>query len=122
MALSSLQNLTHPFPHPVSARRCDTFFTRLRGFMFRTTIQPDEALLFIQPAENRVDAAIHMFFVPFALGVIWMDSAGKVVDTCIAHPWRPYYAPEKPARYILETHPDKLSLFHTGDQIRIDHA
>jgi len=90
--------------------------------MFRSGVHPDEGLLFIQTSENRLDAAIHMFFVPFDLGVIWLDHNKHVVDLCLAKPWRPFYMPAKPARYILETHPTRLDHFQIGDLISFEHA
>ncbi len=99
----------------------DTFASRLRGFMFRRALAPGEALVMVEPRESLVGTSIHMFFVSFALGVVWLDSAGRVVDKVEALPWRPYYAPRAPARYILETHPDFLPRVALGDVLAFDH-
>lgn len=64
-----------------------------------------------------MDAAIHMFFCNFELGVVWINNRYQVVDTCLARRWRPFYMPAGPARYVLETHPDHLPDFQIGDQI-----
>ncbi len=98
-----------------------TFASRLRGFMFRRALEPGEALVMVEPRESLVGTSIHMFFVPFALGVVWLDSAGRVVDKVEALPWRPYYAPRAPARYILETHPNFLPRVAIGDVLAFDH-
>src|SRR5690606_18685230 len=76
------------------------FASRLRGFMFRRGLAPGEALLMVEPRESRAGTSIHMFFVGFPLGVVWLDNGGRVVDKVEAQPWRPAYAPRAPARYI----------------------
>ena len=88
--------------------------------MFRRSVGADEGLVFVHPRENRVESAIHMFFVPFDLGVIWVNNAGEVVDLVRAKPWRPSYAPQKPASYVIELHPDKLDLVKIGDLIEFN--
>lgn len=97
-------------------RWADSFAARLRGFMFRRALAPGEALILAEPAESRAATSIHMFFVPFPLGVAWVNSAGQVVDTVIAQPWQPFYAPQAPARYVLETHPDVVAGVRVGDE------
>ena len=98
----------------------DTFASRLRGFMFRRALAPDEALMMVEPRESQVGTSIHMFFVSFPLGVVWLDNAGRVVDKVAALPWRPYYAPRGPARYILETHPDFLPRVAVGEVLTFE--
>jgi uncharacterized membrane protein (UPF0127 family) len=76
--------------------------------MFRRELKPGEALLFVNPRETITDAAIHMLFVGMPLGVVWLDSEWRVVDTVLAQPWRMHYAPRLPAQYILEGDPQLL--------------
>jgi len=71
----------------------------------------------VQPRADRVDSAIHMFFMNFDIAVVWMDSKLRVVDVQYAKRWRPAYAPSAPAKYVLETHPERLNDFHLGDQL-----
>jgi uncharacterized membrane protein (UPF0127 family) len=59
-----------------------------------------------------------MLFVGFDLGVVWVNNAGEVVDTVLAKSWRPSYAPQAPARYVLEAHPALLDQVRVGDRIR----
>ena len=58
-----------------------------------------------------------MVAVPFDLGIIWINSAGVVVDKALAKRWIGIKSPKKPARYILELQPHHLDKFHPGDQI-----
>lgn len=97
-------------------RWANSFSSRFLGFMFRRGVAPGEALLMVEPRESQVGTSIHMFFVGFPLGVVWINQAGQVVDKVTALPWRPCYAPRAPARYILETHPRFLDQVTVGDQ------
>lgn len=85
--------------------------------MFRKSINPEEALVFVYNKDNRVNTSIHMFFVPFDLGVVWVNEAGDVVDTVCAKPWRPQYSPAEPASFVIELHPEKLNLVKIGDKV-----
>jgi uncharacterized membrane protein (UPF0127 family) len=122
MQFTSIHNQTHPFDRPLNAGICASYLTRLRGYMFHPPIQGDEALLFIQSSQNRIDAAIHMLFVGFDLSVFWLDNQKIVVDRCLARSWRPFYMPEKPAGYILEAHPSWLDSIQPGDRLVFQHA
>jgi uncharacterized protein len=105
---------------PLRVRRCDTFLCRLRGLMFRRSLDPEEALLFVAEAEGRLGAAIHMFFVFFSIGVVWLDGAGGVVDAKVARPFGPFYAPREPARYFLEGPPELVDWVAVGEVLRIE--
>lgn len=102
------------------ARWCDSFGSKLRGFTLRRTLAPDDGLVLVQSGESRINSAIHMLFVFFDLGIVWVNDAGEVVDTALARPWRLHYAPRAPARYVVEAHPDVLSQVQIGDSIRFN--
>jgi uncharacterized membrane protein (UPF0127 family) len=99
-------------------QRADTFFSRLRGLMFRRHLGADEGLFLVGRNESRAEATIHMFFVFFSIGVVWLDRENRVVDLVVARPFRPYYAPSGPAIGILECHPDCLGQVAVGDKLR----
>ncbi len=96
---------------------CNSFTTKLRGFTFRRTWKDGDGLVLVEKKDNRVNTAIHMLFVFFDLGVIWVNDAGKIVDTAVAKPWRLSYAPQAPARYVIEAHPDITTQVKIGDTI-----
>ena len=100
------------------ARRADSFLARLRGLTFHRDLGVDEGLWLVGRRESRVDAAIHMFFVFFPIGVVWLDKEDRVVDKVVARPFRPFYAPRTPALGVLECQPDVLERVHVGDQLR----
>jgi uncharacterized membrane protein (UPF0127 family) len=118
----SIVNHTRPLQHAIQVKFTRSFGGRLRGLMFRKYLAPGDGLLMDQDRESKLDATIHMFFVPFDLGVIWLDQNQSVVDACLARAWRPFYMPSRPARYVLEIHPDRLAEFHVGDQLAIENA
>jgi len=117
-----VNNQSRPLSEPLRINVCETFFSRLLGFMFHPPISKEQGLLFIQDSESRMDAAIHMFFVNFDLAVIWIDRQGGVVDTCLARRWRPFYMPARKAKMILEVHPCHLTEFTPGDGVSIQHV
>jgi uncharacterized membrane protein (UPF0127 family) len=91
--------------------------TRALGLMFRRHIDEAEAHVFVESQEGRVNTTIHMFFVFFPIGVIWVDTEKRVVDTVLAKPFRPLYVPARPARYYVEGHPSILDQLQVGDQL-----
>ncbi|MCL4561248.1 MAG: DUF192 domain-containing protein [Chloroflexi bacterium] len=116
----TVKNHNHPLRQILQAGYCNTFFLRFRGFMLRRKVGENSGLILVQTSESRMDSAIHMFFVNFDLAVIWLDKNRKVVDTCLAKRWRPFYMPSQAAQYILETHPQRLNEFQIGDQLSFE--
>jgi len=117
-----VRNLTTPAIDAIQARWCQSFFSRLRGFTFRSSLDKNEGLVLVEARDSRVDTAIHMFFVWTDLAIAWINSDNQVVDIALAKAWRPFYASSKPARYVLEFHPQRHGEFQPGDQILFDHA
>lgn len=101
-------------------RLCDNFWTRFRGLQLVTHLPDNEGLLFVTGSENRANTTIHMFFMFFSIGVVWLDASGKVVDKCFAKPWRPAYAPKTPAQYFIEAKPEILEKVKIGDVLKFD--
>lgn len=96
---------------------CASFLCRLRGLTLRAPLAEGEGLLLVEGRESRIDTAIHMFFVSFPIAAVWLDARYRVVDTCLAQPWRPFYAPRAPAQYTLEASPDLLKTISIGDEL-----
>lgn len=99
-------------------RYCDTFLTQLRGFTFHPRLTRDEGLLLVGGRDSRIDSSIHMLFVSFDLTVIWINSNMQVVDKVIARSWRLAYFSKRPARYVLEIHPDRWGDYEIGDTVK----
>ncbi len=102
------------------ARWCTSFWCHFKGLQFRSRLPEDEGLLFVFPKESRSNTTIHMFFVFFQIGVVWLDASGYVVDKALAKPWRPMYAPRAPAQFFIEANPSILDRVNIGDSIQFD--
>ena len=98
---------------------CDTFWRKFRGLMFRRPLPADEVYVFVGRRESIAEATIHMFFVFFSIAVIWLDARRQVVDKALAKPFRPLYAPRRPAQYFVEGHPSLLERVQAGDELAI---
>jgi uncharacterized membrane protein (UPF0127 family) len=101
---------------------CDTFLTQLRGFTFRPRLSRDEGLVLVGTRDSRLDSSIHMLFVSFDLTVVWINSEMQVVDKVLAKSWRPAYFSKKPARYVLEVHPERWGDYEIGDTVQFQDA
>jgi hypothetical protein len=115
-----IRNLNRPQTRLITARYCASFLCQLRGLTFRRRLPPDQGLLLVQARDSRLDSAIHMMFVWMDLAVVWINSAGEVVDVKLALRWRPAYIPKRPARYVLELVPERLNDFGVGDRVQIE--
>ncbi|OQX61858.1 MAG: hypothetical protein B5M51_06930 [Anaerolinea sp. 4484_236] len=115
-------NLDIPSEQPVRVKYCDSFLCRLRGLTFRRPLAPTEGLLLVQKSDSRLDASIHMLGVGFNLAVFWIDSSLTVVDKVLAKSWRPAYAPQKGAKYILEIHPERWNDFEIGNKVEFENV
>ena len=122
MDLIRIVNQSNTQTNELLAEVCVSFFSRFRGLMLRKSIQESEAILLDEGKNSRLNTSIHMFFMRFDIAAIWIDSDMTVVDCLIAKTWRPYYAPQKPARYILEANPNQLIHFQIGDRIEFIHV
>ncbi len=79
--------------------------------------------MLVNAKDDRLNSAIHMFFVFFDLAVIWVNDQGVVVDKVLAKPWRPHYGAQTPARYVIEGHPVILDQVQIGDTLQfLDNA
>jgi uncharacterized membrane protein (UPF0127 family) len=115
----TIQNLTNKNAIPLHLGICDSFTSRLRGLMFTNSIPNDGGLFFINSSEDRVNSAIHMFFMNIDLAIIWSDSSGVVVDKVRASRWKTLAAPKSNAKYILETHTDRFEEYNCGDILEL---
>jgi len=122
MKIIPIQNQSRPLPAPLQAIYCDSFLCRLRGLMFRSSLEHSEGLLLVEGRDSRLDTSIHMLFVPMDLAVIWINSKYTVVDTILARSWHLAYAPRQAAKFTLEIHPSRLNEFEIGDVVDFQHV
>lgn len=95
---------------------CKNVFQQLRGLMFSKR----KCLLFELGKEKRTP--LHMFFVFFAIDVIYLDKTKKVVE--MKRNLKPFwfYYPEKKAKFIIEAPSGVIdeSCTERGDQVVIN--
>jgi uncharacterized membrane protein (UPF0127 family) len=113
-----VENKSRRNRRPARIRYCDTFLTQLRGFTFRSRLPRDEGLILAGKRDSRLDSSIHMLFVSFDLAVFWINSDMQVVDKVLAKSWRPAYFSKRPARYVLEVHPERWEEYEIGDTVQ----
>ena len=113
-------NQTTALTSELQAKHCHTFRCKLRGLTFRRELPAGEGLLIDEKKDSKARTGIHMMFVFFDLGIVWINDAGEVVDTGLARQWVSVLSPKKPARYVLEIVPERLNEFNVGDQIRFE--
>src|SRR4051794_10173353 len=81
---------------PYQIQMADSFFTRLKGLMFRKEPIKDEGL-WIVPCN-----AVHMFFMKFPLDIVLLNKQNEVVKVYQSlRPWK-MTKPEKAAYSTLE--------------------
>ena len=119
MQFLSIHNTSRP-SQPICVENCDSFFSRLRGLMFRRSLPYNEGIWMVQPSTSRIDASIHMLFMNFDLAVVWVDAALRVVDVQFCKRWHPAYIPSDPAKYVMELNASRLTDFAKGDQILVE--
>ncbi|MEI8364524.1 MAG: DUF192 domain-containing protein [archaeon] len=80
----------------------DTEFKQALGLMFSRRSKFNYCLIFSRPTSSIIGSSIHMMFVFYPITVIFLDENKKVVDIKkkVIPFW--FYAPKKPAKYILE--------------------
>lgn len=88
--------------------------------MFYQSIEPDQGLVMVQPQSDRLNAAIHMFFMNFDITTVWLDDDFRIVDTQLCRRWRPVYVPAAPARFVLEIHAARKDDFLPGDHLSME--
>ena len=118
----TIQNLSRILEKPATVGYCDSFTCKLRGLMFRPRLDLDDGLLLVEKRNSRLETSIHMFFVPFDLAVIWINSDMTVVDKVLAKSWKPAYFPKADAQYTLEIHPDRWADYEIGDKVEFKNA
>ena len=69
----TIVNKSRPAVLAQKARLADTIFSRIKGLMFRKSMDPDEALLFYHTH------SIHTFCMRFPIDVVFLDKNMKVI-------------------------------------------
>lgn len=120
MALASARLRAHNRTRQVSLVTDGTvaasWWTRLRGLLGHAPLQPGEGLLL------RGENAIHTIGMTFAIDVLFLDRAGRVVHVIAAMPPLRLSPLVAQARDVLELPAGVIAQTHTalGDQIELE--
>ena len=90
----------------------DTFWKRLKGLLGQREMPHNTAMLF------RNCTQVHMFFMRFDIGVIFLDKDNQVLRKQWLRPWR-VSAWVKGAAAVLEVSPDVLEQLVVGEMLEI---
>lgn len=111
----------HKGEYLVTAEKSDTILSKLKGLMFRK-LGEKEGMLFIFEKDKRWK--FWMPFVPEDLGMVFLDSRGRIIDkmrasrmTLNPKSWK-IYKPKKPCRYVLEINPKNLKRLKLSEKLR----
>ncbi|MBG0785872.1 MAG: DUF192 domain-containing protein [Anaerolineaceae bacterium] len=105
-------------PEPaIRVKYCDKFWGKFVGLMFSKELEPDAGIVLADSVESKLNSAIHMFFMNYDITALWLDKDLVIVDKALAKRWRPYYAPQKPAQYVVELHASRFSDFKVGEKL-----
>jgi uncharacterized membrane protein (UPF0127 family) len=92
---------------------------RARGLMFRRRLGIEQGIWMDMDCTTRALSSIHMVFVFFPISVFWLDRNGIIVDKKLARPFRFFYLPRRPARFVLELHASKFDCARIGDALHL---
>jgi uncharacterized protein len=98
----------------VLCARCavaDRPWTRMRGLLGRTGLDPDEGLL-IRPTNS-----IHMLFMRFALDAVFVDRELRVLDVKTVLPWR--FAARRGAKAVFELPAGAAAGLQAGERLSL---
>jgi hypothetical protein len=89
---------------PIEAEVADTTLKRIKGLMFRESLEKEKGMLFLFDDDGY--HGIWMMNMKFPIDIIWIDSDHKIVDIVKnAQPCKvlcPSYKPKEKARYVIE--------------------
>ena len=105
----------------IQVNLAESFFSKLAGLMFRKCLSIDSGILLSDSSDSILNSSIHMLFMNFDICAVWISSSFEVVDVKIAKKWHLAYFPAKPAKYVLEAHPTRISDYSIGDQLHFDY-
>ncbi len=111
----------NPSEIKIKANWCSSFISKFKGLMFVKSLPDYSGIILVENSESHINTAIHMLFMNFDITTVWVNSAGDVVDVCLAKKWHLSYFPKKKAQYVLELNASHMQDFHIGDHLTFEH-
>ncbi len=116
MRVVRVYNLTRDQVLATHCQVADTFWTRLKGLIGRSSLAPGEGLL-IKPSRG-----VHMWFMRFPIDVLYVNREGQIIDIDEhLQPWR-IGRPRPRAHFVVELPAGTVAATGTrpGDRIKIE--
>ena len=113
-----MANLTRGTTLASQARHANTFWTRMKGLLGTSGLEPDTGLV-IEPCNS-----VHMFWMKYALDVVFADRDGQVLGAVRElRPWR-LSSMYRGARYAIELPVGVIDASQTelGDRLSLEPA
>ena len=95
----------------------NNFFMKFFGLRFSKPLD-DEAIVFVNKKESKLNTIVDMFFVNFSLDVLWLNKDMKVVDKATLKPFQ-IKKPKQRAMNIIELKEGKGKNIKIGDKVEI---
>ena len=101
----------------VSVKFADSYFSRLKGLMFKKDLNYGLVLKPLKP-NNRVLSAIHTCFMRIAIDVIFLNVNKEVYEIKHISPWN-FHTPRSGASYIIELKEGSIEKYkiNIGDKL-----
>ena len=100
-------------------RIANTFFSRLRGLMFKKNAKVPLLFEIPERINKKERSSIHSFFMRFEIVIVFIDKRNVVYEIAELKPWN-CYVPKKPAKYIMEFDKREFNdCLKIGDKIEI---
>jgi hypothetical protein len=96
-------------------KRC---FERARGLLFRPKIKEDQAFVFYFPKEGYW--SFHMFFMTYAIDIIWLDREKRIVDMIAGFKPFEVHKPSRKARYVIEMPVGKIKKYKIREKDKLE--
>ena len=113
ISLLSISTKSHTLANKVTM--ADTFLSRFKGLMGKRAIPPDTALV-IRPCNQ-----VHMCFMRFSIGAIFVDHHGQVLHKQRLNPWQ-ISKKVSGANAVIELDPEQLEQVKIGEQLEFRHS
>lgn len=85
-------------------------FSQAIGLMFRRKIDEDYALIFVMKKAKRL--SLHMLFVNFPIGAVFLDDNKRVIKISRLKPWIGICSCSEKAKYVVEMSHGKIDLMN----------
>ena len=95
-------------------------FRIARGLMFASKKTIDKGICLVLPGkEAKLGSSVTMLFCFSSMDILFLNSKFKVVDKTTLKPFVLSYTPNSPAKYVIESSPNKFKNIKIGDSVKI---